>query len=221
MPRTAIVFDLDGTLVDSAPDLAAATDHVLATHGRQPVGLEMVRHLVGDGARALLMRGFEATGSALDDVALDAAVVEFLAYYGPNIARRTRPFPGVVEGLGRLRARGFQLGVCTNKKEGLSRDLLAQLDLTRFFDAIVGGDSLPVRKPDRGHILGTLKAMGAAPGNAVMIGDSINDVLAAHAAKVPVVAVTFGYTRIPAAELGANILIDRFDELDAAIEHLG
>lgn len=220
MHRTAILFDLDGTLVDSAPDLADATDHVLGRFGRPPIGLDKVRHLVGDGARALLMRGFETTGGVPEETVLDVAVDDFLAFYGRNIAARTRPFPGVVDCLEALKARGCKLGVCTNKKTNLSNALLAELELTRFFDAVVGGDSLPVRKPDGGHVLGTIRALGAEVAKAVMVGDSINDILAARAARVPVVAVSFGYTRIPPVELNADVLIERFSDLMPALERM-
>jgi phosphoglycolate phosphatase len=215
--RRAIVFDLDGTLVDSAPDLAAATDHVLHTFGRPPVGLEAVRKLVGDGARALVVRGFESTGALPPPEQIDRAVEIFLDHYAANIAAHTRPFPGVVAALDRLRDAGLRLGICTNKREGLTHALLRELGLAGYFDAVVGGDTLPVRKPDGGHLLGTLAAMQSGPADAVMVGDSINDISAARSAGVPVVAVSFGYTGIAPADLGADTLIDHFDDLWGAL----
>lgn len=219
--RRAIVFDLDGTLVDSAPDLAVATDHVLRSFGRPPVGLDAVRKLVGDGARALIVRGLELTGPMPPADEIDRAVDIFIDHYAANIATHTRPFPGVVAALERLRDAGARLGVCTNKREGLSHQLLGQLGLAGYFDAVVGGDSLPVRKPDGGHLLGTLAAMKCGPEDAVMVGDSINDIRAARNAGVPVVAVSFGYTSIAPADLGADALIGHFDGLWDAVAALG
>lgn len=218
--RTAVVFDLDGTLVDSAPDLAAATDHALGRHGRAPVGLEGVRVMVGDGARALLQRGFEATGGMPDEATFQQAFDDFMAWYGVHLADTSRAFPGVRETLTELKARGCTLAVCTNKSEAFSRTLLSKLGLQPFFAAIVGGDTLPTRKPDAGHLLGTLQRIAQPARRAVIIGDSTNDVKAAKNAGVPAIAVSFGYTRIPARELGADIVIDRFAELIPALQRL-
>jgi phosphoglycolate phosphatase len=218
--RTAIVFDLDGTLVDSAPDLAAATDHVLARHGRPPVGLAGIRTMVGDGARAMLERGFDATGGRPDETEFKAALAEFMTWYGAHVADTTKPFPGVREALTELRALGCSLAVCTNKSERFSRDLLTRLGLLPLFGALVGGDTLPVKKPDGGHILGTLARLGQPARKAVMVGDSINDILAARNAAVPAVAVSFGYTQIPVHDLGAQIVIDRFADLIPALRRL-
>jgi phosphoglycolate phosphatase len=217
MRFSAILFDLDGTLVDSAPDLAAATDHVLASYGRPPVGLAAVRHMVGDGARALVERGFAATGAPLPADQVHLAVRRFLDHYGGNLSAHTRPFDGVAEVLERLRTAGATLAVCTNKVEGLSRAILRDLRLDGFFADVVGGDTLAVKKPHAGHLTGTLGRLGLAGRPAAMVGDSANDVLAARAAGLPVVAVSFGYTRIPAADLGADRVIDRFADLPAAL----
>lgn len=220
MRFSAILFDLDGTLIDSAPDLAAATDHVLAAHGRPLVGLAGVRHMVGDGARALIERGFAATGTPLPPDRVAGAVRLFLDHYGANLSAHTRPFEGVVAVLEELRRAGTTLAVCTNKVEGLSRSILRDLRLDGFFADVVGGDTLPVKKPDGGHLTGTLARLGLAGRPAAMVGDSANDVLAARAAGLPVVAVTFGYTRVPAADLGADRVIDRFADLPAALAAL-
>ncbi len=218
-----ILFDLDGTLVDTAPDLAGALDHALQSQGRPPVGLDAVRHMVGDGAVALVERGLEATGGITSPTQFKAAVDAFFVYYGANLAATSRPFPGVVACLKGLRRDGYRLAVCTNKTEQFTRPLLDQLDLTRHFDAIVGGDSFPVKKPDPGHLTGTIAR--ATAGNtaswAAMVGDSANDINAAKAAGLPSVVVSFGYTRIPPHELGADRLIDHFDELRAALNALG
>lgn len=225
MTRKAILFDLDGTLVDTAPDLAAATDYALDRAGRPMIGLEAVRSLVGDGARALLEKGFRVSGGLPEPDRFETAFKDFMVYYGRHLADTSRPFPGVATCLARLAEAGYALGVCTNKPEGFSRSLLDQLGLTDFFGAIVGGDSLAVRKPDAGHIHGALDALGGTLGRdfawAAMVGDSTNDVVAAKAAGLPCVVVSFGYTRIPAAELGGDRLIDHFADLPAALAALG
>jgi phosphoglycolate phosphatase len=218
--RTAIVFDLDGTLVDSAPDLCDALNRMLARRGRPPVEPAAIRAMIGDGARALVRRGLEGGGGVGDEAAFEAAVAEFLAHYDAHLADRSRPFPGVIEALTQLSAAGCRLGVCTNKAERFSRKLLDALGLGQFFAAVVGGDSLPARKPDPAHLVGALAQMGARPAEAVMVGDSANDVAAARGAGVPVVVVSFGYTRTPAAALGGDRLIDHFDELAAALAAL-
>ncbi len=217
----ALLFDLDGTLVDTAPDLSAATDHVLQAFGRPRIGLEQVRQMVGDGALALIRRGFAASGPAPDEDTLAAGHRLFLEYYGDHIAETSQAFPGVVDTLERLKAAGHPMAVCTNKPYALSVSLLDQLDLSRFFAAVIGGDSLVVRKPDAGHITGTLAALRHPQGApAIMVGDSMNDVASARAAGIPVVAVSFGYTTTPPGQLGADRLIDHFADLPAALEGL-
>lgn len=221
MSRKAILFDLDGTLVDTAPDLAAATDYALDRAGRAMIGLQAVRDMVGDGARALLEKGFRASGGMPAPDQFEAAFKDFMVYYGRHLANTSRPFPGVTTSLARLAEQNYALAVCTNKPESLSRILLDQLGLTGFFGAIVGGDSLLVRKPDPGHIRGTLDKLGSDFSWAAMVGDSANDVNAAKAAGLPCVVVSFGYTRIPPAELGGDRLIDHFADLPDAIAALG
>lgn len=217
----ALLFDLDGTLVDTAPDLSAATDHVLEAFGRPRIGLEQVRQMVGDGALALIRRGFAASGPAPDEATLAAGHRLFLAYYADHVADTSLPFPGVVATLERLQAAGHAMAVCTNKPHRLSVMLLERLGLARFFQAVVGGDSLAVRKPDPGHITGTLAALGHRPGApAIMVGDSMNDVASARGAGIPVVAVSFGYTTTPPDQLGADRLVDHFADLPAALAGL-
>jgi phosphoglycolate phosphatase len=208
-PR-AIVFDLDGTLVDTALDLGRALNALLAEYSRPTVSLNDIRHMVGDGAAKLVERGFGATGGLpkpLPDLAK-----RFVEIYGAGVADESRPFPGVVETLERCRAAGIGLGVCTNKPTGLSKSLLDALDLTRFFSSVAGGDG-PVRKPDPAHLLGVVRELKAEPETALMVGDSTNDVQAARNAKMKVVIVSFGYTTVPPAQLGGDRLIDRFEEL--------
>ncbi len=220
MAFEAVVFDLDGTLVDTAHDLHGSLNHVLAEAGRQPVPIAAVRQLVGDGARRMIERGFEMTGPALAEAALEDAVAAFLVHYQDHLADASIPFPGAVACLERIAAAGVRLGVCTNKRESFSVALLDALGLSGHFGAVVGGDSLSMRKPDGGHITGTLGAMGHDGGPAAMIGDTVTDVTAARDAGLPVVAVSFGYGATPAAEIGADAVIDHFDELDAALASL-
>jgi phosphoglycolate phosphatase len=214
-PRfSAIIFDLDGTLVDSAPDLCGVVNDMLKAHGRVLLDLTEIRKMVGDGAAKLIERGFGATGGL--PAPLPDLTKEFITLYERRIADETRPFPGVVATLERIRSAGLPMGVCTNKTTPLSRRLLDALDLSQFFSSVVGGDG-PVRKPDPGHLKVVMDELGTHAGNTLMVGDSTNDVAAAKAAGMKVVAVSFGYTLVPPASLGADVLIDRFDELAGVI----
>lgn len=189
--RRAALFDLDGTLVDSAPDLAAALTRLVAARNLPGFSRGDVIPMIGDGARVLVDRAFAARGLVPDAAALPA----FLADYEANSAVATRPFPGIPEALAALGAQGWTLAVCTNKPEGAARALLDALGLSPAFAAIVGGDSLPVRKPDPGHVLGTVAAVGGDAARAVMIGDHANDIQAAAAAEIPALFCTWGYGR--------------------------
>lgn len=184
-----LLLDLDGTLVDSAPDLHAALDRLMAARGRPPFARAEVTAMIGDGARVLVERAFAARGGGFDEAALDA----FLADYTAHAAVLTRPFPGIPETLDALAAAGWTLAVCTNKPVAATRALLDALDLSARFAAVGGGDSFPVRKPDPGHLLGTLALAGGAPARAVMVGDHRNDVAAARGAGVPCVFAGWGY----------------------------
>ncbi len=221
MSRRALVFDLDGTLVDTAPDLHATLNVILTANGRRELDLGQVRNLVGEGAGRLVERGFAMTGAPLDPGSLKAAIGQYLSHYGANLSVFSRPFPDVAATLERFKAKGYRLAVCTNKAEQLSRKLLTDIAFLAYFDALLGGDTLPVCKPDPTHLLSTLDAIGATPDDAVMIGDSPVDVATAKAAGVPVIAVDFGYSRIPVAELGADAVISAYAELPAALAAVG
>lgn len=217
--RRHAVFDLDGTLVDSLPDLVIALNKLLSEEGRRRVDPEEVRLMVGDGAVRLVERGFAATGD-LPAERIPALTERFLAHYEGNAADNTRPFPGAAAALEELVQDGWRLAVCTNKPYRPTVEILEALGLARLFAAVLGGDSLPFKKPDPRHLAGTLEAMGARPEQAVFVGDSPNDVAVARALKVPVAIVTFGYSRIPVAELGADLLVDSYRELPESLRRL-
>jgi phosphoglycolate phosphatase len=212
-----VVLDLDGTLIDSAADLRTAVNAVLANAGRAPLDLPAVARMIGDGPAKLVERAFAATGAPAPPEALPALTEALLAVYlDAGAAHATRPFPGVPETLERLAAAGCRLAVCTNKSQGATEEVLRRLGLDRLFGAIVGGDR-PARKPDPAHVLAALALLDASPAEAVMVGDSLNDVRAGRAAGLPVVAVSWGYGPVPAAELGADALIDRFADVPEAV----
>ncbi len=217
MPKLTLIFDLDGTLVDTAPDLTAAMNHVLTENGRRPVPPDEVRHMVGHGARKLIERGFAATGTPVDDDALPGMMQQFITYYGAHIADGSRPYPGVLALLEAHRKAGTVMGVCTNKPEGLARSLLDALDMSNYFRAILGADTLPVRKPDPQHLLETIARSGGDVRRAVMIGDSEVDAETAKRAGVKLVIFSGGYTALDPATFGADELIGHYDEMQAAL----
>jgi phosphoglycolate phosphatase len=213
-----VIFDLDGTLADTAPDLAAALNHALVRLGRPPVPVADVRDMVGHGVRVLLRNALAATGEA-SEALIDQALPIFFEYYKEHIADESRPFGGVETVLDALAAQGVTLAICTNKLEVLARDLIAALGWQERFAAIVGGDTMPQRKPDPAPVLETIRQSGG--GRAVFVGDSISDTEGAHAAGIPCVALTFGYADRPADQLGATALIDHYDQLLPTLERLG
>jgi phosphoglycolate phosphatase len=218
MPAQPIaVFDLDGTLADTAPDLIATLNIILAQEGVAPVSMDNARELIGAGARALVQRGFEAAGLELTPAKSDALYRDFLAHYADNLCVESRLFPGVGEALDELEARGFRLAVCTNKIEAHSRQLLGALGIADRFLAICGRDTFAYHKPDARHLTLTIGQAGGDPTRAIMVGDSLTDIATAKAASIPVVAVTFGYTDRPVRELEPDIAIDHFDELADAV----
>ncbi len=220
MSRPVLVFDLDGTLVDTAPDLLNSLNVILQEEGLPTIPLEGVNRLVGQGARVMLQKGFKEAGQTLEGERLEKLFARYLEHYSANIAVESRPFPGVQTALDRFADAGWTLAVCTNKLEGLARDLLGQLDMTRRFASIVGGDTFEKPKPDALPILGAIERSGGVASASVMVGDSITDINAARAAAIPVVAVDFGYTPVPVTELGPDRVISHFDALWQAVEEI-
>ena len=215
-----IAFDLDGTLVESAPDLVATLNVLLAQEGIGPLPLSQAREMIGQGARSLIAKGFESSGADVSEPRLSVLFDRFIAHYREHIADESHVFPGVVGALDRLEAAGAKLVVCTNKQTELSVALLEALGIAHRFAAIVGPDAALAAKPDARHLLVAIEAAGGTPDRALMVGDSVSDAGAARAAGVPLILVSFGYTPIPASELGADVLIDHFDELPAACARL-
>lgn len=213
MHRPIIVFDLDGTLIDTAADLVASLNHTIALRGLDPVGYDDLTFLVGHGARAMIERAFKLRGAALPDDEQQPLLERFIDHYSAHMPGESRPYPGLVEALVRLSDSGHDLAVCTNKLEGLARPLLDKLGLTHHFSAIAGGDTFTARKPDPRHLLETIALAGGTPDRALMVGDSINDILAARNAGIPSLAVPFGYSDQPVESLGADALITHFDQL--------
>ena len=217
---TVVAFDLDGTLVDTAPDLVGALNTLLDEQGVPPLQLATARVMIGRGARVMIERAFGATGTPLGEAQAPTLVDRFVEIYRGRIADHSRPFDGCVAALESLASAGATLAVCTNKRTALSMALLDALDLTRHFAAIIGADSAPAPKPDPRHLITAIRAAGGSPGRALMVGDSAADVDAARAAAVPSVVVTFGYTETPAAALGGDRLISRFEELSPLAHQL-
>jgi phosphoglycolate phosphatase len=215
---TTVIFDLDGTLVDTAPDLMHATNHILTREGRRKVSFEEVRTMVGQGAKKLIERGFAATGAPVAEHRLKDLYRQFILYYEAHIAEESRPFPGAVKLLDRCAAAGIGLGICTNKLEGLSVLLIEALGLSHYFGAIVGPDTLRIPKPDAAPYREAVKRCGGEVHRSLLIGDSETDVLTARAAGVPVIAVTFGYSERYVAEFSPDHLVESFDAVWPIIE---
>jgi len=220
MTDATIVFDLDGTLVDTAPDLVDTLNVVFAREGLPPIAYETARNLIGGGARMMIARGIEAEGRALAAADLDRLFAEFIAYYTDHIADRSRPFPGVIDALDVLVGRGFSFAVCTNKLERLSVLLLEKLGLVHRFAAIAGQDTFGIQKPDPDILRRTIAAAGGDTRRAIMIGDSLTDIRTARAAGVPVIAVDFGYSDKPVSEFAPDRVIGHFSQLPAAISSI-
>lgn len=214
-PGDAILFDLDGTLVDTAEDLCGALNRALKSVGRPPVTVQQVRGMIGGGLPNLVMKGLEATGGPIPQVQYDEIVKNARTDYEEHVADKSKPYPGVLEALRGLSQRGTKMGVCTNKPAAASKKLLAALGLDKYLAVVVGGDSLPVKKPHPQMAREVLKKLGNfAPEAAVLVGDSETDVKLARAAGLPVILVEGGYTEIPVKDLGADMVIRGFSQLN-------
>jgi phosphoglycolate phosphatase len=218
--RLTIVFDLDGTLVDTAPDLISALNHVLDREGLPPVPLASARNMIGAGARKLIERGLESEGRMMTVKEIDRMTADFIAYYAENIAVASRPFEGLEGALDHLTASGCRLAVCTNKLEWLSKRLLDQLGLSPRFAAICGADTFGVAKPDPVILKQTVARAGGELAATIMVGDAGTDIGVARRAGVPVIGVSFGYTDVPIADLKPDLLIDHMRDLPGAVGKL-
>src|SRR5882757_5812127 len=218
-PRT-VVFDLDGTLVDTAPDLINALNHVLDREGLPPVPLHSARNMIGAGARRLIERGLELEGRSVGLEDINRLTSDFIDYYAAHIADASRPFDGLESALDDLHARGYRFAVCTNKLEWLSKLLLDQLGLSARFSAICGADTFGVSKPDPMFLRETVARAGGQISTTIMVGDAGPDVGVARRAGVPVIGVEFGYTDVPIAELKPDRLIGHMRDLPDAVNSL-
>jgi phosphoglycolate phosphatase len=198
--KRAVVFDLDGTLIDSAPDIRTALNRTLALHELAPLGADEIKSMIGDGAKVLVERGFAARGRTATAADQDT----FLTDYEANSAVETVPYPGMVEALAALQRQGHKMAVCTNKPAGAARAILAALGLEDFFAVVTGGDSTPFRKPDPRHLAAALDALGTA--DAVMVGDHHNDMAAARGMEIPAIFVSWGYGAADAAHIAHHAL---------------
>ena len=218
-PRT-VVFDLDGTLVDTAPDLISALNFVLGREGLPPVPLHSARNMIGAGARKLIERGLDLKGRAASTSEITRLTEDFIGYYADHIADASRPFDGLESALDELARRGCRFAVCTNKLEWLSKLLLDRLGLSSRFSAICGADTFGVAKPDPAILQQTIARAGGNISSAIMVGDAGTDIGVARRAGVPVIGVEFGYTDVPIAELKPDRLIRHMSELREAVESL-
>jgi phosphoglycolate phosphatase len=220
MAFLTVVFDLDGTLIDTAPDLIETLNVILRNERLPAVPYEEARLMIGGGARRMLELGLKADGRNASDPELERMFKDFLKYYAEHIADRSQPFPGLEGALDVLAAKGCKFAVCTNKLESLSRQLLDALNMTARFEFICGQDTFGSMKPDPEVLRRTIQKSGGDISRAVMVGDSATDINTAKAAKVPVVAVDFGYTEIPVNKLGPDRIISDFSALPDAVFEL-
>ena len=218
--RRIVVFDLDGTLVDTAPDLINALNYVLDREGLPPVPLHSARNMIGAGARRLIERGLELEGRAATTADITRLTADFIDYYAAHIADVSRPFEGLEGALDDLGARGYRFAVCTNKLEWLSKLLLDRLGLSSRFSAICGADTFGVAKPDPAILQQTIARAGGQLSAAIRVGDAGPDVGVARRAGIPVIGVEFGYTEVPIADLKPDRVIGHMNDLPAAVESL-
>ena len=220
MAAATIVFDLDGTLVDTHPDLIGTLSWLLEDEGLDGIDFTEAKTLIGHGMKPMVEKALKLKGRGQTQEEIDAVFARYIAVYETRLTRDSRPFPGMIEALDRLAGEGMVLAVCTNKVERLAKKLLEELDMARRFAVIAGADTYAVRKPDPGHILMTVRDAGGNPARAVMVGDSDTDIRAAQAAGVPVIAYSGGYTAVPLASLDPTVIIDHYDDLVATVGRL-
>ena len=218
---TAIVWDLDGTLIDSAPDLASALNSVLDKRGFFNHSIEVVRTMIGNGVPKLVERGFNAVGMRPEPAQLSELVAMFQEEYKTCATERTRPYPQIVETLDEIHGMNIPMGVCTNKPEAFTMQILEGLSLAKYFSCVIGGDTTSTRKPDPQPVLACLSGLVSEPDSSLMIGDSIHDVHAAHAAGVAVGVVPWGYRSAPVEELGADFVLRDIAALAGMIRDAG
>ncbi|MTI16742.1 phosphoglycolate phosphatase [Rhodobacteraceae bacterium RKSG542] len=220
MTNPVLVFDLDGTLVETMGDLTASMNHVLVEAGYEAIEPENVRTMVGAGVKVLLSRGLKANKVDPTPDILDPLLKKFISYYEKHIADHSYPFPEAVEVLTRLKEEGWKLAVCTNKLENLAVPLLKALDMFDMFDAVVGGDTFSKNKPDAMPVYGAIDMADGTREGSIFVGDSRADIQAARNAGLPVIAADFGYTDVPVKELGPDIVFSHYNELEAAIAQI-
>lgn len=213
MPTMLAVFDLDGTLIDTAPDLIDSLNHTIAIRHLEPVTYADLTHLVGHGAKAMIERAFALRNAPLADADFAPMLARFIEHYKGGMPGKSTLYPGLLASLDRLAEAGVRLAICTNKMESLARPLIEGLGMTARFAAITGGDTFAVRKPDAEHLLGTIRLAGGEPSRTVMIGDSLNDIKVAANAGIPSIAVPFGYSDVAVETLNPTRVIRHFDEL--------
>ena len=220
MKYELIIFDLDGTLAHTAPDLLGTLNRITKSYNLTKLGMAEFGQIIGHGAKAMIERSFAVNGKTLDEDTAEELLKAFLEDYAANIANETHLFDGVLEAMDTLETKGYKFALCTNKTESMARLLLEELNVTQRFLSITGGDTFDFRKPDKRHLKETAKLAGFPIKKAIMIGDSATDINAAKNADIPSIAVTFGYTEIPVEQLGANLIINDFNQLPPAIESL-
>ncbi|WP_299380772.1 HAD-IA family hydrolase [uncultured Kiloniella sp.] len=218
--RNVLVFDLDGTLIESAPDLALSLQILLKSEGRREPDLMEVKSMIGDGATKLVERGYAATGSALSEQELKEKVKKFLEIYSDNLIVETHLYDNCRTVLESLKAQGWKLLICTNKPIAPTIEIMNEFNLHNIFDKAVGGDSYSVKKPDPAHVLNLLNESGVSAAQAIMIGDGVNDVLVAKNAGIPSILFTHGYGTEAAKAQNPDVIIDAFSELEDAINRL-
>lgn len=220
MVTPTIVFDLDGTLIETVLDLVPALNHTIASQGLEPVTVEQIRPIVSAGSKAMIRQAYKLQDLEITDELCDQLFDQFISRYEANISNHSVFYDGCLSAMENLASNGFILAVCTNKYEAMAKKLLSGMGSIEKFASISGGDTFEFRKPDPRHILETIAAAGGNPKHAIMIGDSYNDIEAAKRANVMSIAVDFGYSDVPVSTLGANAVISHFDDLYPSVQAL-